>query len=339
MSDSPYGFGMRGQTTSERVGGWDEIVIAIRNTAILGLLEFVGIVLLGLASVMGGPWSLVILAPSMMRNVIHWYTPEVKIERGVLASWGAIVAVLLLATLALDTRNLVLGWWPWRWQATRETWFGLLFPLAFPKLIGGLLVVRVILVAGTMRAWKQTWYLKQRLMTETIAPTRSGVTYKPADVENMDIPGVHNPYTRSPEPLAVPVEALRTTAIHNLPATQEVERVGNGVLIGGGNGGHRMEQWPTEWFAGSTSNEKLAAQYQFAAFVLEDPGRNYSRNRCSGFFESTIRARLFFDWMRERHYATQVNRTTQALTASGAWLLQSIADDWETEPIAAELLG
>lgn len=327
MGDSPYGFGMRGQTTSERVGGWDDIVIAIRNTAILGLLEFIGIVLLGMASVMGGPWSLVFLGPAMMLNVIHWFVPELKLTRATLASWGAIIALLLLTTLALDTRNLVLGWWPWRWQATRETWFGLLFPLTFPKIIGGLLVIRVILVAGTMRAWKQTWYLKQRLMTETIAPTRSGITYKPADVENLDIPGVRNPYAKLLAPETTQETPMRITTIHNVPALQDVEKIGRGVLVGGGNGGRRVEQWPTEWFKGTTDEEKLQHQYTFAEFVLQAPARNYSRNRCSKHFESNIRARWFFEWMRSKHYATQVNSNTQALTASGAWVLQSIVDD------------
>lgn len=318
-------YGAPGQRSIEFGGGWQEVQIAIRDTLVLMVVELVGVALLVGISLILGPWGLVFMLPAGLLKAIHWLEPDREVSRYTVAFWGVLVLVTLVSI-----PDVGMSWWPWLWQNSRADLWGLLRPERYPALIRAWVVVRVSFAVGITLAWRQVYYLTQRLRSEIVWPTRSHITFKQADVEHLNIKGVDNPFTVPEDDEVVEVEADKVTVIHDVPNPGEIQRVGEGVYVGGGNGGRRVEQWPTEWFEGKGTDEKLEQQYRFARFVLKDPETRYSRNRCVRFFESQIRARMFFDWMRERHYATQVNRTTQALTTTGLWVLRHIVDNWES---------
>ncbi len=317
-------YGAAGQRSIEVGGGWQEIQIAIRNTLVLMGVELVGVALMVVISLIAGPWGLVFMLPAGLLKVIHWLEPKHEVSRYTLFFWGVLVFVVLVFV-----PDMGMFWWPWLWQSSRVDLWGLLRPARFPALIRAWIVFRAALATGMALAWRQVYYLTQRLRSEIVWPTRSHITFKQADVESLNIKGVDNPFEVFDDDEIVEVEAKQVTVIHDVPNVGEIQQLGQGVLVGGGNGGRRVEQWPTEWFAGESTDEKLEQQYQFSRFVLHDPETRYSRNRCVHFFESQIRARMFFDWMRERHYATRVNRTTQALTTTGLWVLEHIVENWE----------
>ena len=134
MSDdriSAIGAGPR-QVTHEQVGGWAEIVVALRIARVLMIEAASGAVLVALATLVGGPWALVVLVPGAIVTADRWLHPDKpaskRPKRGDMVWWGVAVA-LLLALLP----EPALIWWPWPWQAQRATLWGLLWPARFPR--------------------------------------------------------------------------------------------------------------------------------------------------------------------------------------------------------------
>lgn len=323
------GFGTRGQVTTERVGGWDEIKIALRNTLILAALQFASIALLGLATLVAGPWSLVVLIPASLSFILRWFD---VIQLSKLQFVGIALLVVILLFVVPEA---ALIWWPWIWQISKASAWGLLLPGASLRFSSALAMLRITLVIGVCRAWREAWYLTQRLRQEIILPTASSITFKQPEIATLHIRNVDNPFS-PPEPEPQPAtQQHRTTVVHAIPAPdRQTQQIAHGVLVSGNgtNGLHeQIAHWPTEFFHGRTDAEKLHSQVAMARFVLDNPRRNYSRNRCRRYFESNPQARNFFDWMRDQHYAHYINRTTQALTRTGLFLLSRIVDDADDE--------
>ena len=221
-----WGSGPR-QITSERVGGWSEIVVALRIGAVLAFLAGLVVVLVAASTVIAGPWSLVVLLPAGLVTVARWFEPEWDTHRYNLAAWGALV-VLALAMLPDEAMR----WWPWGWQASRASWWGLRWPAAWAHW-RGVLVVRVVLVAAVWRAWGVTWDVSQRLLRELWTPTLSGATYNATDPAAVSIPGVVNPY-QPPEPAPiVEVRPVQPVPFHtNGTLVRDVVRTASGAEIG-----------------------------------------------------------------------------------------------------------
>ena len=217
MPDEEHGGGIvgfrPGQSTREVVGGWADIRIAIRNTLILGALAGVTAPLLALATLVVGPWSLVVLVPAGIEAVSRWfYVPEPddepdddgSVTRANKAALGAVVLVVLAVA-----PEWCLSWWPWGWQVDRSTSWGLLWPPGHPGWIKALLVVRIVPVVAFAMAWPQTWHLAQRLRREIHVPTASGAAYESASLADIDIPGTYNPHRSKDAAPQVTVNPVR----------------------------------------------------------------------------------------------------------------------------------
>jgi hypothetical protein len=184
----------RGQITTETVGGWAEIRIAIRDTLILAAIAAARTAFVLVVTLLAGPWALIVLAPQALRAIVAWFEPDWSDwDRYTLAVWG-IVPLVALALLP----DAALFWWPWRWQVNRATWWGLLWPQSWPAVIPSVVLLRCVLLTAIVKAWAESWYLVTRLRQEIVAPTLSGTTYEQAAPHAIEIPGVHNPH-RNPD--------------------------------------------------------------------------------------------------------------------------------------------
>jgi len=201
-----------GQSTKEVVGGWSEIVIAIRNTMALMLLAGITAPLIAAATLVVGPWSLVVLVPAGIEAVARWFDDEAEMSRANKTALGVVVLVVLALIPEWG-----LTWWPWSWQVNRSTAWGLLWPAEYPGLMKALLVVRIVPVVALAAAWPQTWYLAQRLRRETLAPTASGAAYESASLADIDIPGAYNPHRAPGSAPIVNVNPVRPVPF-NAPA-------------------------------------------------------------------------------------------------------------------------
>jgi hypothetical protein len=214
----PNGIVTRGQITTEHLGGWSEIVIAIRDALVLFAVEMVSVGILVLVSIVAGPWSLVALFPALILTVTAYFDQESSMSRYAQAAWGALA---LIALLVLPDEALV--WWPWWWQRSRETWWGLLWPGWWRLVIPSAVVFRAALVAGVLAGWRHSYHLKQRLIQEIRAPTLSGATYTQAEAHAVELRDYDNPY-RNPAPPPEPAPTRGDIVVRYVPAAELDER-------------------------------------------------------------------------------------------------------------------
>ena len=338
MDDERLGMLGAGQRTSERVGGWDDIIIAIRNTALLCAIAAVGASFAVAVSLVCGPWALVYGVPWAFDRALStlgrwlWNDPH-GVDRGSLLAIAALVAAALL--LATDP---LLLWWPWRWQAHRDTLWGLLVPQRWPEWIGASVFLRAVALYAAVKAWAQVWYLTQRLRQEVMAPTVSGTAQAQANAHDVEIPGVWNPYrdpNRPRELEPVPVDDMRRVLLRN--RGREVVIYGDPPALAVGNGAgdgealdldvpasRELVEFPTRLF-GRGNQGALNARI-FATRVLADEtlysGRAAVKNRLITDWSS----RKLMDWMQERGYADPPDAMNRrALTGRGRRLLRAVA--------------
>jgi hypothetical protein len=155
------------------------------------------------------------------------------------ALWGAVALGLLLLL-----PDAALFWWPFRWQATRASWWGVLWPAWWPRGIPIVAALRGVVAVGLARGWGEVWYLVQRLRTEVMAPTASGAAYNSADLTDLDIPGVWNPHRyyeeAEPEPEPQP-SRNREIPFNGKPKPALAFRDATPATVSGGNGhGHSL---------------------------------------------------------------------------------------------------
>jgi len=322
MSDdriSAIGAGPR-QVTHEQVGGWAEIVVALRIARVLMIEAASGAVLVALATLVGGPWALVALVPAGISGVGRWLGHD-PLDRRALLWWGVAVA-LLLALLP----EPALIWWPWPWQARRATLWGLLWPARFPRWIAAAVVLRVVLVVAALRAKAQTWYLVQRLRREIIVPTASGAAYNAADLHNVEIPGVVNPHRRPGEPDA-PERVVADIIIDGIEAEAEGARVlasdpvsgEPSVAVGGnGNGRHtRQVRIPTSMLGGDRQHVRDLLRVLHDAYGALADGEQLSRANLRRHGLSNNQARDLSAWFRDQGFATMDAGNNHELTEAG----------------------
>jgi hypothetical protein len=243
-----------------------------------------GAVLLALASLIAGPWSLVVLLPAAIDAVGRWLGAD-GLDRAASVWWGVVVAVALIA---LPEPALI--WWPWPWQINRATLWGLLWPHRHPQWIAAACVLRVVLIVAVARAKDAAWYLVQRLRREIIVPTASGAAYNAADLHDVQIPGVANPHRAPGAEPAAPLETVRAFRVENVPAdppeARALARDGETgdvtVAAGGSNGGNhrRIVEIPVD-LLGDDEHDALRRVQAVAYGVLED-GRPWSRPEWTG---------------------------------------------------------
>jgi hypothetical protein len=369
--DNGWGSGPR-QIAHEKVGGWDDIVVALRDTFVLGVIAALEAAFVLFATLLAGPWSLLALFPLGLERVALWVTDadEQPWPRQALIGWGLVAALLLLIV-----PDAALVWWPWRWQATRESWWGLLWPARWPRVVPALVLLRGVILAAVVRAWSEVWYLVQRLRREVLVPTASGAAFESANLSAIDVPGAWNPHVapvidvtptpkRESDNRALPFSGSpRLRAVTASPI--RAEDGGPAWASGNGNGhaddiGETLTRalypdrppaleaddryietdppdaprvdFPARWFVTPTRAE------EWAAWVLADADERFSANKAwrSGFAASHAAGLSLFAWLRERRFARRVSGNGQQLTAAGRWLLSQVAAgrwrEWEAEP-------
>jgi hypothetical protein len=235
--------------------------------------------------------------------------------------WGLLSA--FLGFLALSG-----AWWPVWWRLTWESepmWFVRVLGSGWLRLPGILAAVRLLLGFVAPVMWGlSTVPATIRGVLEQVAPEVPNTPLTPVDlVTLLDLFGWARPDDEGDD--AEPPEYQ--TVVHNIPNDLPAEQVHNGVMVSGG--GVRTVTVITEWFLGTTLDQKLANQYAFAQYVLRDPAGNYSRNGTRRFFASDPAGREFFEWMREQHFARNVNARDQRPTDAGLFVLQALVDDYE----------
>jgi hypothetical protein len=345
--DGGFGSGPR-QITHERVGGWDEVVIAIRDTLLLGGIAAARVLFVALLSLLAGPWALVVLVPLGAERVALWLAvdddPELWTRQALAAACVLVFVVLLVVP------DAALVWWPWRWQATRASWWGVWWPAWWPRLIPALVLVRTLVVAVLLAAWREVWYLQQRLRREILVPTASGATFVAAELHAIDVPGAHNPYRG---PLPEPEPERERGSNRRIPVTGKARAIG-------GNGTHDapvirkraerplaldvqyietaptydwLPEFPVAWFVTPSRAE------EWAAALLASGGRQVSANAMHPHYASEPRSREVRDWLEARSYCTRVNPRRWVLTDDGVALLRDVAAghwrEWEEAAVEA----
>jgi len=269
--DARVGLGGPGQRTTERVGGWDEILIAIRNTIALMIMAGVTAPLVALATLIVGPWALVVLIPAGIEAVARWFEPDIIMERASKAAWG----VTVLVFLALVPER-ALAWWPWSWQVNRSTSWGLLWPAEFPGLMRAIIALRIVPVIAVARAIPQTWYLAQRLRREIMAPTASGAAYESASLANIDIPNAYNPHRLPGEAPQVTVNPVRPVPFNAPKAalTLDVLMTPTGKRIGADDVLDMLDAQPAAGLSWRTwhSRNWTRSDWEAALEILEAQG-------------------------------------------------------------------
>jgi hypothetical protein len=192
-------------------------------------------------------------------------------------------------------------------------------------------ILRFGLPVIVFRAWMETMDdLDRRQLAEVLFPGSSGITFPKidpsviADIFGRDVrlPGEGEAQDTESEAVTTvwSPDDLDEVAAHDARDTQRQ----NGTVY--------IYDVPTQLLAGDTPEEKLAAQADFARFVLDNPDDHFSRSRCERFFRSQPAAREFFEYLRERGFATHTSPTDQQLLAIGRWLMGQLAryDELET---------
>ena len=201
------GIATRGQITHERVGGWAEIIIAIRDTLVLAAIAAIHVISVPVLMWLAGPPSLIVLVPLSIDYTARWFEPTCeRMSRYSAAAWAAVVAIVLALV-----PDVALVWWPWRWQASRESWWGLWWPAFWPQAIPSAIIGRAVVVAIILKSLPETWFLVNRLRQQIVAPTLDGLTYTQADAHAVEIPGVVNPHRNpeAPQPETAKTEVTR----------------------------------------------------------------------------------------------------------------------------------
>lgn len=243
--------------------------------------------------------------------------------------WGLVLWLGLGGLLGFFA--LTGAWWPVWWHLSfvgGPRWEVKILNSDWMTLPGVLAAIRLLVAFIFPSAWGlATGLASIRGALEQVAPEIPNTPLTPvALVELLDLFGWARGRDEDEEE---DEEERRVTVVHNVPVSQEVSEVARGVNQGGGEG-RGVAMFPTEWFAGEDQGQKLNTQTQFAQYVLGDIETRYSRSGCQTFFESDLRARWFFQWMQDQHYATQVNRTQQTLTRAGVFVLRAIAEEEES---------
>ena len=347
---SGWGSGPR-QVTHQRIDGWDDVVIAIRDTLILVVVSVLGVALLLVLSLLAGPWVLVPLVPGALHQGYLWLYDAEPWDRVALSAWGVVVAVVLLAL-----PEAALLWWPWRWQATRVSWWGLLWPARWPNAIPAVAFVRFTIAVGLHRGWSEVWYLVQRLRQEIIAPTLSSLAYNAPDPADVEIDGYANPYGRKVEPpkprpetrpdipfrgkaRLVPDVLTEDGNGHDEPVTRTFRKSPPPTLSATAQSVKMIPDTPTVvdfpvgLFVMPTEAERWAAE------LLASGSRKVSANAMHPHYCSEPRSREVRDWLEARNYAERANARLWLLTDDGVELLRHVAAgrwrEWREEAVEA----
>jgi hypothetical protein len=322
-----WGSGPR-QVTTQRIDAWDEIIIAIRDTFLLALITFLGVVLLIPLTIITGPWVLVPYVPISLHHIYSWLYDDEPWDRVTLVWCGVFIAALLLVL-----PDAALVWWPWRWQATRASGWGALWPARWPKAIPAFVFVRLLVSIGGMRGWSKTWLLCQRLMQEIIAHTLNSLAFNAPDPADVEIEGWVNPFRHKVEK---PPDRPRLTTNRRIGI-----RGGQPLTVIEGNGHelpadlpfamdadnyietHPEVPWLPEFPVGLFVTPTQAEAW--ATWLLTSGARQVSANAMHPHYASEPKSREVRDWLTDRGYCTQVNPRRWLLTDDGVALLRDVA--------------
>jgi hypothetical protein len=306
-----------GQRTIEYAGGAGERAETIRHARDMVVRRFIEVAFFVLwVPLIAGPWCLVWYIPWLFDRALlksgEWLdlvqertTSEELTYRLSLACIGVGVGVLLLV---LD--DSLLFWWPWRWQATRESLRGLLWPCWWWQSIPSVFLIRLALIVGPIHAAPAIKHLDQRQLQEIRAPTLSGAAHATVDPWLVQLDGWKNPY-RDPQVAPEPPRVIRTM-FRLLPEDG-----------GDGHGMTRIVDCSSEIatldqlaaFADLTLNEGVAptrGQMVTKQHLWTDPGW-----------------RVFQGWAKAQHLMEQAGGSTTApytLTPAGCQWLRTVLE-------------
>lgn len=200
-----------GQRVTQVVTETSEREAAIRHTRDLGVRRILEVAFWALwVPLISGPWVLCWYIPVAFRYAVDvigaWLglvgerrRSREYIYRGSLVCIGLAVA---LGLLVLDDRALF--WWPWRWQIPASTGRGLLWPGWWHAAIPSIVIVRVVLVVGPLRAAPELGHLDQRQRQQIRMPTFDGAAFDPIPAHLVRFRGWENPIQDPNAPAAPP---------------------------------------------------------------------------------------------------------------------------------------
>ena len=217
-----------GQRTTQRVDERDERTEAHRHERDLLLRRCAEVAFLALwVPLFVGPRVLVVYVTVAFGKgvpiVARWLGYDDLDE---VNPWSliAIAATVYLAFAFLP--DAALFWWPYRWQASRETMWGLLWPMRWPVWIPFVALIRFILVYAPWRAWRlEETHLTNRQRREVEVPTASGAAYNSADLHLVEIDGTHNPHRDPEAPPIVQIQPTRITPLRVAPNARPVRTI------------------------------------------------------------------------------------------------------------------
>jgi hypothetical protein len=217
MSDEEHGrlgFVGAGQRTSDRTGGWEDYHLAVRQSLALGVRRVIEVVWLAIiVPLLGGPWVLAYYLPVAAQFVAHTI--------GAWMGWGGIrsrrkerlqrvgmvvFGLAIVAALAV-VDDVVLCWWPYRWQASLSSARGILWPTRIPALVPYCVLLRCVLIVAPWRAWvTEERYITNRQRRSVVVPTADGVAFDTTPPHAVEVPGTWNPHRNPSAPATMPTE-------------------------------------------------------------------------------------------------------------------------------------
>ena len=321
--------GGAGQRTTERVGGHDAEVSQpreltwdrMKRRALEALFVLVGVPLLM------GPWALVVYVPLYLERVAYavadWFDLDIEVNRLSMACFGLLVGLALL--VAPDS---LLSWWPFWWQRSAASFRGLLWPGFWPAAIPVVLLLRVTIIAVSLAAWPEVWYLDQRQRQGTIAPTLDSVAYDTVHPGSAEIPGVYNVH-RLPgaepdiedeprtygdiiihrEAPADSAQVLASNAVTGAPS----------VAVGGNGNGHHTAtaRVPLSMMGGDKRHYLDLIRILHDAYGDLAAGEQLSRANLRRHGLSDTQARELSGWFRDHGFATIDRANRHTITDAG----------------------
>lgn len=348
------GFFRAGQSTKESVGGWQEVKIAIRDTLILSLVAALHSAFVLPLTLIAGPWSLLVIAPWAVEAAVRWLRDRDDLDRWHNTDRAGIAALVAVALLLVQDAALV--WWPWRWQASRESWWGLVWPARVPAVVPVVVLLRVVTLRALVSAWQPVHHLVQRLIGEIRAPTVSGAAFASPNVWDVQIDGWENPH-RNPDAIEEEEEpesanrAIRIRGGAPFPAVTEAS--------GNGQHGHNLpppeplalqadditamdafEGWEDRYIE-TEPDDPLLVEFPASLFLagktgaaewadltlarLDAGSRQVSANAMHPHYTSEPKSRELAAWLEDRGYVERIPGNRRLLTDDGADLLEEVA--------------
>jgi hypothetical protein len=350
------GFFRAGQSTKESVGGWQEIQIAIRDTLILSLVAALHSAFVLPLTLIAGPWALLVVVPWAVEEAVRWLRDRDDLDRWHNTDRAGIAALVAVALLLVQDAALI--WWPWRWQASRESWWGVMWPARFPAVVPVVVLLRAVTLRALVSAWAPVHHLVQRLIGEIRVPTLSGAAYASPNVHDVQIDGWDNPHldpdaieeqeepesanrgvpfrtSRTPFPAAT--EAAGTGQHgHNLPAPEPLALQADDITAM-----DAFEGWEEERYIETEPDDPLLVEFPASLFLagkvgaaewadltlarLDAGSRQVSANAMHPHYTSEPKSRELARWLEDRGYVESIPGNRRLLTDDGADLLEEVA--------------